>query len=76
MDGFDYSFLITEDHLSKYKKEELINFVLSFIQGIEKEIMDLKLNINSQCGTAAKYFATMLANNADPCDDKAGAAKR
>ena len=28
---FDFSFLITEDHLQKYKKEELINFILEFI---------------------------------------------
>ena len=28
---YDFSFLITEDHLSKYKKEELINFILEFI---------------------------------------------
>ena len=25
---FDFSFLITDDHLQKYKKEELINFIL------------------------------------------------
>jgi len=29
--GYDFSFLITEDHLSKYKKEDLINFVLQFV---------------------------------------------
>lgn len=67
VDGYDFTFLITDDHLEKYKKEELVNFVLQFIQGIEKEIMDLKLDINKQCNTAAKYFATMLANNPDPC---------
>ena len=75
VDGYDFSFLITEDHLSKYKKEELINFILQFIQGIEKEVMDLKLTINSQCNTAAKYFATMLANNADPVEEKITAKK-
>ena len=30
-DRFDFSFLITDDHLQKYKKEELINFMLEFI---------------------------------------------
>jgi len=66
IDGYDFSFLITEDHLSKYKKEELINFVLQFIQGIEKEVQDMKLAVNKQCDIASKYFATMLGNNADP----------
>ena len=30
-DKYDFSFLITEDHLQKYKKEDLINFILEFI---------------------------------------------
>ena len=42
---YDFSFLITEDHLVKYKKEELINFILEFIQGIDKEISEMKLSM-------------------------------
>ena len=60
---YDFSFLITEDHLQKYKKEELINFILEFVQGIDKEINEMKLAINTQCRTAAGYFSNSLANN-------------
>ena len=42
---YDFAFLITEDHLHKYKKEDLINFILEFMQGIEKEITEMKLAI-------------------------------
>ena len=45
---FDFSFLLTEDHLQKYKKEELCNFILEFIQGIEKEIIEMKLAVIAQ----------------------------
>ncbi len=45
VDGYDYSFLVTDEHLQKYKKEELVNFILEFIQGIDKEINDMKLAI-------------------------------
>ena len=31
IEKYDFSFLITEDHLAKFKKEELINFILEFI---------------------------------------------
>ena len=31
IDKYDFSFLITEDHLAKFKKEEIINFILEFI---------------------------------------------
>ena len=27
VDGYDYSFLVTDEHLQKYKKEELVNFI-------------------------------------------------
>ena len=60
---FDYSFLITDEHLMKYKKEELINFILEFIQGIEKEINDMKLAIINQSRVAAAYFTNAIANN-------------
>lgn len=28
---YDFSFLITDEHLIKFKKEEIINFILEFI---------------------------------------------
>lgn len=28
---YDFSFLITDDHLQRFKKEELLNFILEFI---------------------------------------------
>ena len=31
VEGYDFSFLITEDHLTKYRKEDLINFIVQFI---------------------------------------------
>ena len=42
-EGYDFSFLISASHLLTYRKEELINFVLEFIAGIDKEINELKL---------------------------------
>ena len=44
-EGYDFSFLVTDEHLIKFKKEELINFILEFIGGIDKEINDMKLAI-------------------------------
>ena len=63
VDGYDYSFLVTDEHLQRYKKEELVNFILEFIQGIDKEINDMKLAIITQTRVAAAYFTNALANN-------------
>ena len=62
-DKYDFSFLITEDHLQKYKKEELVNFILEFIQGIDKEISEMKLAVINQARIAASFYANSLANN-------------
>ena len=60
---YDFSFLVTDDHLIKYKKEEIINFILEFIQGIDKEINDMKLAIINQSRIAAAFFTNAIANN-------------
>ena len=62
-EGFDFSFLISADHMQKYTKTELINFVLEFIQGIDKEISEMKLSVINHSRLAACFFTNGLANN-------------
>jgi actin related protein 2/3 complex subunit 4 len=59
-DGFDVSFLITNYHLENYKKEDIIDFIVEFIQDIEKEINDMKLIVNSQCRVSSTFFMEQL----------------
>ena len=59
-DGFDVSFLITNYHLEIYRKEDIIDFIVEFIQDIEKEINDMKLIVNSQCRISSTYFMEQL----------------
>ena len=62
-EGFDFSFLISAEHLQKYHKSELINFILEFIQGINKEISDMKLDIMKSAANAATFYTHALASN-------------
>jgi actin related protein 2/3 complex subunit 4 len=62
-DDFDFSFLVSDDHLQRFKKEELINFMLEFIQGIDKEISEMKLSVINHSRMAACFFTNGLANN-------------
>ena len=41
-----------------------INFVLEFIQGIEKEISEMKLNVINHARVSAGFFVNSIANNA------------
>jgi actin related protein 2/3 complex subunit 4 len=58
---YDFSFLIIEEHLEKMKKEQIINFILEFMQGIEKEINEMKIAINTQSRLAAGYFMKSIS---------------
>ena len=54
--SYDYSFLVSADHLQTYKKEEIINFILEFINGISKEINELKMHVMDHSRKAANFF--------------------
>ena len=56
IEAYDFNFLITEENLQKFKKEEVINFILEFFQAIDKEINDVKLAIITQSRLGAIYF--------------------
>eukprot|EP00824_Muranothrix_gubernata_P005742 TRINITY_DN17525_c0_g1_i1.p2 TRINITY_DN17525_c0_g1~~TRINITY_DN17525_c0_g1_i1.p2 ORF type:complete len:194 (-),score=19.36 TRINITY_DN17525_c0_g1_i1:521-1102(-) len=59
--GYDFSFLVTNFHLEKMVKEEIINTILQFMQDMEKEINDMKLQINLQMRIAAGFFISQIA---------------
>ena len=55
-EGYDLSFLITNYHLENYRKEDVIDFIVEFIQDLVKEVTDMKMTVNSQ----ARYVTTYL----------------
>ena len=54
--GYDISLLITNFTLENYKKEELIDFIIEFIQDFTKEVRDMKMTVNSQSRFATTYL--------------------
>jgi len=62
-EGYDFSFLISATHLLTYRKEELINFVLEFVAGVDKEVNELKLDVINSARFAANFFTNACSNN-------------
>ncbi len=60
--GYDFSFLVTEKHIESMHKEQIINFIMTFISDIEKEITEMKIAINTQMRIAATYLIESLSN--------------
>ena len=54
--GFDISFLITHVHVEEMLKTKLVDFVLVFMEEIDREVSELKLAVSSRGRVVATDF--------------------
>jgi actin related protein 2/3 complex, subunit 4 len=54
--GYDISFLITNFNTEQMYKHKLVDFVISFMEEIDKEISDMKLTLNARARICAEEF--------------------
>ncbi|KAK3000078.1 hypothetical protein RJ639_023785 [Escallonia herrerae] len=54
--GYDISFLITNYHCEEMQKHKLIDFIVQFMEDIDKEISELKLSVNTRGRLVATEF--------------------
>lgn len=59
--GYDISFLITNFHTSSMYKNQLVEFVISFMEDVDKEISELKLFLNARARFVAESFLTPVS---------------
>jgi ARP2/3 complex 20 kDa subunit (ARPC4) len=56
IEGYDISFLITNFHTEQMYKHKLVDFVIHFMEEVDKEISELKLSVNSRARICAEEF--------------------
>ena len=56
IEGYDISFLITNFHTEEMLRHKLIDFVIHFMEEIDKEISEMKLCVNSRARICAEEF--------------------
>ncbi|CAG0889529.1 unnamed protein product [Darwinula stevensoni] len=54
--GYDISFLITNFHTEQMYKHKLVDFVIHFMEEIDKEISEMKLAVNARARICAEEF--------------------
>jgi len=54
--GYDISFLITNIHTEQMYKKKLVDFVIQFMEEIDKEISEMKLSLNARARISAEEF--------------------
>ncbi|KAL7408925.1 arp2/3 complex 20 kDa subunit [Mrakia frigida] len=57
--GYDISFLITNSHTETMLKHKLVDFIIQFMEEVDKEISEMKLSLNARARiTAESYLST------------------
>ncbi|XP_003746679.1 actin-related protein 2/3 complex subunit 4 [Galendromus occidentalis] len=56
IEGYDISFLITNFHAEAMFKHKLVDFVIYFMEEIDKEISEMKLALNARARICAEEF--------------------
>ncbi|RLN72832.1 hypothetical protein BBJ28_00012735 [Nothophytophthora sp. Chile5] len=54
--GYDMSFLVVHQHLENMYKHKLIDFIITFMEDIDKEISEMKISLNARGRIVATEF--------------------
>ncbi|KAH8065607.1 hypothetical protein JL721_8160 [Aureococcus anophagefferens] len=61
-EGYSISFLITHTHLEKMWKGKLVDFIITFMEDINKEISAMRIALNSRARIVAEEFLKDFAS--------------
>ncbi|VDI19299.1 actin related protein 2/3 complex, subunit 4 [Mytilus galloprovincialis] len=56
VEGYDISFLVTNVHTEEMFKHKLVDFIIHFMEEIDKEISEMKIALNSRARLSAEEF--------------------
>eukprot|EP01112_Ceratiomyxa_fruticulosa_P007258 TRINITY_DN1875_c0_g1_i1.p1 TRINITY_DN1875_c0_g1~~TRINITY_DN1875_c0_g1_i1.p1 ORF type:complete len:179 (+),score=46.72 TRINITY_DN1875_c0_g1_i1:172-708(+) len=56
IEGYDISFLVTNTHTEKMYKHKLVDFIIQFMEDIDKEISDIRLSVNARARVVAQEY--------------------
>jgi len=62
MDGYDLSFLVTHAHLETMWKHKLVDFIIIFMEEIDREISGMKISVNTRARIVANEFVKGITN--------------
>ncbi|ODV91926.1 hypothetical protein CANCADRAFT_512 [Tortispora caseinolytica NRRL Y-17796] len=56
VDGYDISFLITNVHTEQMLRHKLVDFIVQFMEDVDREISEMKLFLNARARFVAEAF--------------------
>ncbi|KAI9022552.1 hypothetical protein DFJ74DRAFT_669943 [Hyaloraphidium curvatum] len=58
--GYDISFLITNFHTEQMYKHKLVDFIIQFMEDVDKEISEMKLSLNARARIVAESYLSVF----------------
>lgn len=58
--GYDISFLITNFHSESMLKHKLVDFIIQFMEDVDKEISEMKLSLNARARIVAESYLSTV----------------
>ncbi|KAJ2375111.1 Arp complex subunit, partial [Coemansia sp. RSA 2607] len=58
--GYDISFLITNFHTEQMYKHKLVDFIIEFMEEVDKEISEMKLSLNARARIVAETYLSQF----------------
>ncbi|KAI8321247.1 ARP23 complex 20 kDa subunit [Martensiomyces pterosporus] len=58
--GYDISFLVTNFHTEQMYKHKLVDFIIEFMEEVDKEISEMKLSINARARIVAESYLSQF----------------
>ena len=62
--GYDISFLITNNHSETMLKHKIVDFIIQFMEEVDKEISEMKLSLNARARTVAESYLSAVRRSA------------
>ena len=62
VEGYDISFLVTHADVEEMYKHKLVDFIVTFMEEVDREISDLKLSVNTRGRVVATDFLRGMAS--------------
>lgn len=58
--GYDISFLITNTHAETMLKHKIVDFIIQFMEEVDKEISEMKLSLNARARIVAESYLSAV----------------
>ncbi|KAF9354378.1 Arp complex subunit [Mortierella sp. NVP85] len=60
IEGYDISFLITNSHTEQMYKHKLVDFIIQFMEEVDREISEMRLSLNARARAVAKAYLSQF----------------